>query len=331
MAPARSFTEQLAIRSIGKDEFITVHKPLQMGNIRNVAFGGCTIGSAIKAAFETIKPGYHLYSLMGQFLAPTQPDQLIHLTVTHIRDTRTFATRLVRASQSLPNGKPGERTVAQLTLDFHAAEPASMIEVSTPPMAPLGTPYPPPEACPEQSEVLADALRTGLLTERQGKAYKAVFTATSAFFDERDVPESIMKNNMRGYAAANPTPQDHLPMHSRTSADYFRSQEKLLTDADRTAALGYEMDGALAGVALAHAHISMHKGVAAASTLDFALRIFVNDFDPCKWLLRELNVVAAGVGRTYVESRVWDEEKRLVCSMTQQTILRPMPADASKL
>lgn len=69
----------------------------------------------------------------------------------------------------------------------------------------------------------------------------------------------------------------------------------------------------------------MEAGV--QSSLDFALRIFVNGgqrgVDLNEWNLREWSTVTGGEGRTYTEASVWDGSGRMVCNMTQQCILRP--------
>jgi acyl-CoA thioesterase len=67
---------------------------------------------------------------------------------------------------------------------------------------------------------------------------------------------------------------------------------------------------------------------AACSSLDFSLRIFSNRIAMEDWHLREWRTHASGEGRTFSESRVWDERGGLVASMSQQSILRAFPEKA---
>ncbi|KNG91691.1 hypothetical protein ANOM_000192 [Aspergillus nomiae NRRL 13137] len=61
----------------------------------------------------------------------------------------------------------------------------------------------------------------------------------------------------------------------------------------------------------------------ACATLDFSLRLFTHGIDLRQWHLTEATTSVAGNARAFSEGRVWDENGRLVASMTQQTLLRP--------
>lgn len=87
-------------------------------------------------------------------------------------------------------------------------------------------------------------------------------------------------------------------------------------------ALAFVLDGALSFTPMAHSGL-WFEYVGVASTLDFAMRLFVPDVDLSHWHLRERNTLAAAAGRQYSESRMWDQKGKLVASMTQQSILRP--------
>lgn len=65
------------------------------------------------------------------------------------------------------------------------------------------------------------------------------------------------------------------------------------------------------------------NAVASCSSLDFSLRIFANELNFEQWHLREEKSLAAGEGRTYQESQLWDQKGRLVASLTEQCIMRP--------
>jgi acyl-CoA thioesterase len=95
------------------------------------------------------------------------------------------------------------------------------------------------------------------------------------------------------------------------------------------ASLGFLMDGMLSFLPLIHNHLSFDD-VAACSTLDFALRVFSPRIDMNHWHLREVISHHAGHGRSYSESRLWDEQGSLVASMTQQAIIR-VPVESAKI
>lgn len=85
------------------------------------------------------------------------------------------------------------------------------------------------------------------------------------------------------------------------------------------------MDGGLSTLPLTFDHMFL-EDAGACSTLDFALRIFSNDVRFDQWHLREMRTHTGGNGRTYSEGTLWDEKGNMVCSMTQQNILRVKPA-----
>jgi acyl-CoA thioesterase len=59
-----------------------------------------------------------------------------------------------------------------------------------------------------------------------------------------------------------------------------------------------------------------------AGSLDFALRILSNDLDLSRWILREERTIAGGDGRTFTESRMWNDQGKMIAHMSQQGFLR---------
>lgn len=96
---ARTLQEQLAVEEISTGHYVSRLPPEKMANVANIAYGGCTVGVAIAAACQTVKPGYHLYTAMGNYLGPALTDRKLFIHVQSVRDTRTFATRQVLVSQ----------------------------------------------------------------------------------------------------------------------------------------------------------------------------------------------------------------------------------------
>ncbi|KIW31226.1 acyl-CoA thioesterase II [Cladophialophora immunda] len=320
---ATTLAEQIGVEETGPDEFISLFPPARGGNQLPIAYGGCTIGVGVHAAFRTVKPGYNLYSVLGHFLGPSRTDQRLTCRVQRLRDTRTFATRRVEISQSLPNGE--QRLCMTLQADFHVSEPA-MMEYSAPPE----TRYSDVSQCPSVDKIAEELVSKGYITEEAARSYRTATSILLTFFENRFCPEGIWGQTLGGLAKQIRTTQDHLPITSKTSGDWFRATQPLSSTAEHLAALAFMMDAGPSFMPLIHNNKGMHDA-GAASTLDFALRIFVNDVDTTRWHLRERMTRTAGVGRNYAESRLWDQNGRMVASMTQQCILRPKPNPSASL
>ena len=293
--------------------FESIHKPEKMGNLANIAFGGNTLAVAVNAALQTIPPGFFLYSALGNYLGPAFTDRTLQCKVRDVRTTKTFATRHVELSQVQKDGK--RRLCLFLSADFQAAEPASLLTYSRPPMMSYST----VEDSPTIEENRQDCLKQGIVDEETVELHKDIFGFCERFIHRRPCSEGFITQNLTGLAKkGTPTTQDHLPLPERSSGDYFKSKHVLTTAAEHTAALAFVMDMGM----LALTGRSMDE-VGSQSSLEFALRVFSNELDLNAWCLRELSTVVGGDGRTYNEAQVWDGRGRMLCNMTQQCLLRP--------
>lgn len=318
MAP--TLAEQLAIDETGPGRFVSRALPERMGNALPIAYGGCTLGIATHAAYATVGDGYSLYSLVGHFLGPASTKAPLQCEVHNTRDTKTFATRRVQVSQAQPDGSL--RICMELLADFQVAEPALLTYSAQP----VGGPYSGPEQCVGLREAREAAVAQGRITAAAAEQFRIGFEMMEMFFDNRGCPEGISAQNLSGYLKTAQTTQDDRPITKKTSADWVRMRRPLPTRSERAAAVAFLIDGAVSFTPLGHNHMWFEDS-AACSTLDFALRLFALDIDLHAWHLRERATTAAAHGRTYSESRLWDEHGAMVASMTQQCILRP-PAKA---
>lgn len=294
-----------------------------MGNANNIAYGGCALGNLIHAAYSSLPdPKYHLYSVLGNYLGPAQTDRKIFCYVHPFRTTRTFYTARVEARQVLDDGT--ERNCMMALVDFQAAERPLMV-YSAPPV----TKYSHYELVLDASELRARKIEEGALPASAQKWFEKTFGLMSRFFDHRPCPEGLWSQNLCGMVKSAVTTQDHLPLTSKTSGDWYRLKETQSADtpAVHFAAMGWIMDAALSFIPLTHNHQFLDDA-GACSSLDFALRFFVNgdQLDLGRWHLREMKTINGAGGRTYSEAQLWDENGDMVCSMTQQSILRPKPA-----
>ena len=214
--------------------------------------------------------------------------------------------------------------VLTMLADFQVAETASVFTYSRKTTIPYSTVA---ETIP-MLEHRSNLLNAGRITKQESTTFDKFFNAMARYFDQQPCPEGISAQNLLGVAKHNETTQDHLPLPEKTSAGWFKHREPLETQAKNLCALFYLMDAAISFVPLTHSHLTL-SDVGACSSLDFALRIFSNDVSLNKWHLQEMQTATGGNGRTYAESRLYDEAGNMVASMTQQSIMRPLPVKAS--
>ncbi|KAF5024544.1 hypothetical protein F66182_3307 [Fusarium sp. NRRL 66182] len=313
---APTIYDQISIEAIGPDQFQSRYLPARMGNMADLAYGGCALGVGLRSACETAPPHYSLYTVTGSFLAPVSTAFQLRCVVRRLRDTKTFATRQVEVHQKQKDDT--SRLCMIILADFQKMADKSLLTYSTPPVRE----YSPPSKCLTPFEAGEKLVEEGELPERSLMLYRAMFGLMHRFFEYRQAPEGIAANNLSGVAKNRYSNQDELDITQKTSADWFRSRQQLSNLHDRYAAFIFMMDGFLSFLPLAHSNMFMDDA-AACSSLDFALRLFVDDIRLDDWNLRELRTVRGGTGMTYSEGRVWDQQGKLVASMTQQSVLRP--------
>lgn len=319
-----TLTESLLLESTStnKDEFEFqgLHAPQQMGNPLNIAYGGYSLATACNAAYRTVPPNYHLYSMLGNYLGPAYADRPLRAKVRTVRQTRTFATRQIEISQKRDDGK--QRVCVIAIADFHVPEPATLMEYSKPP----SKEYPHYNSLPPQKEVFQKLMDDGKISQDLLKTHSKLFALMENYFDQRPLPDSIFAQNLFGVAGSLPTTQDYLPITSKTTEDWVKSREKMSTPAENLASLAFLIDGAIAFMPLSFSHM-WFDDISACSSLDFALRFFKtgDEVDLEKWHLREMSTKVGSEGRTYGESWIWDEHGKAVACMSQQCIMRPPP------
>ncbi|WYZ39717.1 hypothetical protein EsH8_IV_000058 [Colletotrichum jinshuiense] len=316
-----SLLDQVAVDDLGSDQFASRVNPGRMGNAANIAYGGCAIGIGIQAACHTVSPKFLLYSTTGNYLGPALTDRKLKCSVRRVRDTRTFATRLVEISQDQDNGQ--SRLCMIMLADFQVKEEASLLLYSAPP----SRTYSRPEQCLGMKEAADELARKGIVPVKLSKLYMVIFGFSNQFFEDRPTPEGLAANNLYGLAKTVKTHQDGLDLTSKTSADWFRARHPVERLQDRYAGLGFILDGALSFIPLTHSGMFLDDA-AACSSLDFALRFFTGDINLDKWHLREMKTITGNDGRTYTEARLWDEEGNMVATMNQQSIMRPLKPPA---
>lgn len=305
------------------DGYISTHLPQRMGNSAPIAYGGYAIGLAIHAACKSAPEGFHLYSAFGNFLRAVSTEAKLTCKTVELRKSKSFVTYRVSVEQQV--GPSGEFLLCmEVTTDFHKDE-SSILSHSA---APSRT-YSNWKDCMTWDRIIEDQVKSGKVTERQSKAFFKLFGLSGGLYEGRPCPEGVSSQNLIGLAKTIKTSQDELSPTAKSSADWFRVKHPLRTEAEQMAGLGFIMDGLLSFLPLAHNHL-FFDDVGACSSLDFALRIFTPRLAINGWHLREAINHRAGSGRTFSESKLWDEEGNMVACMSQQSILR-VPAKTAKI
>ena len=315
-------TDLLAVRQVSANRYESLRYPEKMGNSANIAFGGCTLGVAAAAVHEAIPATYRLYSFTGQFLGPALTDRVLVCTVREIRKTRSFITKVVEVAQK--QNDEAERTCLVALADFHAVEPASLMIYSKRP----SREYSNIEHSPSIAELRQSLVDSGAASSEAAESHARAFGLMAEFFDNRACPEAINGQCLVGFGTKTKTTQEHLPLVERTAADWIRCRHALQTRAQHASTLAFVMDAAISFLPLTLSGLALNDA-GACSTLGFSLRFLTNDFDVNDWHLREWKTVAADGGRTYSEAQLWDQDGKMVVSMTQTSILRPKAKGAS--
>lgn len=219
-----SLKDQIAVKPVG-DHFVSVLPPTRMGDLADWAYGGNILALAVSAAYATITPGHHLYSISGHFVRPASPSSNLICRVERIRDTRTFQTRHLRLYQ-------GEHLCLIATADFHIEESAELVRYSA-------HPHEQPTSGGE-SNPKTETSEPGLYRNIDPFMEVQTLPAKTKTEHERDIPDIV-------------------------STEQFRINGPLPTEADQVAALAFYMDRGLAYIPANHAGHSLFDASACAT------------------------------------------------------------------
>lgn len=118
------FAELLNLERQGDARFVGRSPPYPWGGV----YGGQIVAQGLRAAAETVAPGFGVHSLHAYYVHAAQPDEPLAFDVGRTRDGRSFASRSVVASQSAG-------TVATLAAGFQAVGPAADTQAAIAPRA----------------------------------------------------------------------------------------------------------------------------------------------------------------------------------------------------
>ncbi|PWY97115.1 hypothetical protein BCV70DRAFT_81590 [Testicularia cyperi] len=342
---AANFIELVRLRATDDPNvFISCSFPEKMGNPADIAYGGCVMALSVQAAFKTVegrkgKPDFEIYSLLGNYLGPTLADRNVKLRVSTLRDTRSFATRFVIASQTQNDGS--ERDTFSASVDFIAPNTIDTASVGAPYTRYSKKPrhkYAAPETLPTMWDILKQKVQQGAIAQEAADVLEnKIFALNKKVLIGAQPPESLHTDNGIGVDATVTSKHHANPLPERYAADWFKSRVALgtlspppssdpkalpVTSASANASLtAFVMDGALSFIPLTFSQKFL-SDAGSVSSLDCALRFHsvlnLDDFH-----LREMYTLAGNDCRTYSEALLWDRDENLVATMNQSCILRP--------
>ena len=254
------------------------------------SFGGAVVAQSLLAAGATVDPGRTPHSLHAYFLRAGDATAAIDFRVERVRDGGSYSTRRVTAAQS---GRP----ILDLTASFQVAEEGFAHQVPQ-----LDAPA--PEELPTAQEA-ATGVDGPLRAWFDGLTRRHPFDIR---FDG-DLPRVAAA---RGEAAE---PRQRF---------WMRSLEPLPDEPlVHAAALAYASDMLMLSTSLApHARAVGAPDVAAAS-LDHAVWLH-RPTRADQWLCFEQESPWAGGGRSHCSGRLFDRTGRLVMTVAQEGMVRPL-------
>jgi acyl-CoA thioesterase-2 len=257
-------------------------------NINGALFGGQILGQGLRAAAMTVE-GRRPHSLHGYFLLPGSLDMPVIYDVEFTRDGGSFSTRRVVARQK-------GRTIFSMEVSFHREESGFEHEHQ------LGVEVPDPE---------------GLLNMQQ--------IATQ--FADRLPPEAQRRMSLPMLIETRPVNfEDFYLRRAQTSRGLYWIRVLSAISGDeitQMAGLAYLSDWGLAAVATQqHVITGMNSDVMLAS-LDHALW-FHRPARLDDWLLVEADSPFAAGGRGLLRGHIYDRNRKLVASVAQEALIRPV-------
>jgi len=258
-------------------------------NSNNTLFGGQILGQGLKAAALTVDPSRVAHSLHGYFLLAGASDIPVIYDVELTRDGGSFSTRRVVARQRA-------KTIFHMELSFHRQEQGYEHEVG------LDIDVPEPEkllGIRELASTYADKLPKRALA----------YANQPSVIDFRPV-----------------SPEDFFFRKSAsTRALYWiRSTSELPSElVTQQAALAYVSDYFLTTTVILKHTMSMFTGEVMMASLDHAMWFH----RPCRtdeWVLVDAISPWAGGARGFTRAQMFDRERRLIASVAQEGLVRPI-------
>ncbi len=274
----------LKLEKIEENIFRGQSQDLGFGNV----FGGQVVGQALSAASQTVALEFPAHSLHGYFMLAGDATKPIVYTVDCIRDGKSFVTRRVVAVQ---NG----RAIFSMAASFHRKEQGYEHHDSMPDIdGPEGI-----ESEVEMAKRLADRIPKAIVDKLMCE--KPIEIRVVNPMDPFDLKEKL--------------PEKYV---------WFKAIDKIPDDtAAHRYMLAYASDFHLVGTSLyPHAKTFWSPDMQVAS-LDHSIW-FHGDLQMDDWHLYVMKSPNAGKGRGLNTASIYTRDGRLVASVAQEGLMRPL-------
>ena len=281
---ADELVELLDLETIDTDLF----RGIQPDTMLQRVFGGQVAAQALVAGARTVEPPLSVHSLHSYFLRPGDTAVPIVYDVERMRDGRSFATRRVVARQH-------GRSIYYMTISFQVPEDGFEHQDTMPSV-------PPPE----------ESLSVGEVVRRRSPERAEQWLTEWAALELRAIGDS---------RAGGELPADDRPAQSRL---WLRVSGRL-DDAELThkAAFTYASDLTLLGSALVPHGLLVTDPRVQSASLDHTIW-FHRPFRADEWLLYDQTSPSASGGRGLALGRVFTDDGRLVATVAQEGLIRPV-------
>tara|TARA_R110002110_G_scaffold19919_26_gene81607 strand:+ start:708 stop:1577 length:870 start_codon:yes stop_codon:yes gene_type:complete len=250
-------------------------------------FGGHVIAQALMAAYRTV-PDRLCHSLHAYFIGPGDPEIPVIYQVDRARDGGSFTTRRVVAIQ---RGKQ----IFNLSASFHINEDGWEYQ------------HPMPASDPPESWPDRPALRETFI-DKIPEQYRADFL--------RERPIDIREVEPREFFTPEPT-TDKNQLWFRMEAAKGQGPQM------QHCLLAYASDMNLLGSSLRPHGLTWFQGKVMTASLDHAMW-FHAPIEFSDWHLYDLDAPWTGGGRGFNRGLIYSQDGRLVASVTQEGLMRPM-------
>lgn len=257
-------------------------------------FGGQVIAQSLVAAYRTVDPDRICHSLHAYFIRPGDPNVPIIYQVDRARDGGSFTTRRIVAIQ---HGKQ----IFNMAASFQIVEEGWEHQHDMPDV-------PGPEG----------------LTDRSDLFKKLAAAAPEHMRKDILRPRAIEIREIEPYDAADPTPTS-----DRNSA-WFKVVREIDDDpALHHCMLAYASDMMLLGSASRPHGLSWISRELMVASLDHAMW-FHSPLKFDEWHLYSMDSPRAGRARSFNRGSIYDQSGRLVASVAQEGLMRPVTPKQKK-
>ncbi|KAI8091922.1 HotDog domain-containing protein [Thamnidium elegans] len=259
------------------------------------AFGGQIVAQALRAAFYTVSDEMDIHSLHSYFILPGNVEVPVIYQVERLRDGRSFATRVVTASQ---RGK----AIFVCSFSFTKFDSSTQLSHQTDmPEAPE------PESLPSDVELTQKALEQDDLPPKY-REYLKLRIEESSPVDYREI--TILKPTF-------------------IARRWFRTRGQLGPDKRLHACvIAYASDSGFVGTA-AKANDVPARGIGMLASLDHSMW-FHASAKADDWLLYDMHSPRSSGGRGVAFGRIYSRDGVLVATTAQEGILRLSKKEQAK-